>query len=265
MPTQFIIENGILFLLMWTVIFFRYVLIAGFFYFFFFKIKAQAFKSKRISTKLRKAKQTKKEILNSFISSGLFAIGGVFLIEVWKNDYALIYNDVSQYGILYLFLSTAIFLFVHDTYYYWLHRWMHRPGVYKYLHRMHHDSIATSPWTSFSFDLSETLLQAIFVPIMIFVLPMHFGVILLLLTIMTLSATINHLDIEIYPKNFNKHPIGKWLIGATHHSLHHSEFVTNYGLYFTFWDHWMGTESKVFDQRFEEVTAQEVFEKKFRV
>ena len=245
-----------MFLLMWALIFFRYVMVAGLFYLYFFKVKAQTFKSKRISTKIRKSHQTKKEIINSFLSSGLFAIGGVFLIHVWKNGYSLIYDDISRYGILYLFISAAIFLFVHDTYYYWLHRWMHNPKVYKYIHRQHHDSIATSPWTSFSFDLPETIFQAIFVPIMIFVIPMHFSVVLFLLILMTLSATINHLDIEIYPKNFNRHPIGKWLIGATHHSLHHSEFVTNYGLYFTFWDHWMGTESKVFNQRFEDLTGQ---------
>lgn len=254
MSVGFVIENGVLFLLLWALIFFRYVLVAGLFYLYFFKVKAQAYKSKRISTKLRKKQQTKKEIINSFLSSGLFAIGGVFLIHMWKNGYSQIYNDINHYGILYLFLSAAIFLFVHDTYYYWLHRWMHYPRIYKYIHRKHHDSIATSPWTSFSFDLPETIFQAIFLPIMVFILPMHYSVVLLLLMTMTFSATVNHLDIEIYPEKFNKHPIGKWLIGATHHSLHHSEFVTNYGLYFTFWDHWMGTESKAFDQRFEELT-----------
>ena len=131
---------------------------------------------------------------------------------------------------------------------------MHRPRIYKYIHQQHHDSIATSTWTSFSFDLLESLLQAIFLPIMIFILPLHYSVVIFLLFFMTLSATINHLDVEIYPKNFNKHPIGKWFIGATHHSLHHSEFITNYGLYFTFWDHWMNTESEAYDRRFEEVT-----------
>lgn len=254
MPTNPLIQYLLLFLLMWAIIFFRYILIAGFFHLYFFKLKAQAFKAKRISTKLRKENQTKKEVISSFLSSGLFAIGGVFLIHLWTNNYSLVYNDIHEYGIPYLFLSAIGFLLLHDTYYYWLHRWMHKPSVYKYIHQQHHDSIATSPWTSFSFDLPESLLQAIFLPIMVFILPMHYSVVLFLLMFMTLSATINHLDIEIYPKNFNKHPIGKWFIGATHHSLHHSEFITNYGLYFTFWDHWMNTESKIYDTRFKEVT-----------
>jgi len=76
----------------------------------------------------------------------------------------------------------------------------------------------------------------------------------LMLIIMTVSATINHLDIEIYPKGFEKHWLGKWLIGATHHSQHHAKFLTNYGLYFTFWDKWMNTESPDFEELFREKT-----------
>jgi sterol desaturase/sphingolipid hydroxylase (fatty acid hydroxylase superfamily) len=30
--------------------------------------------------------------------------------------------------------------------------------------------------------------------------------------------------------------------------LHHSQFRFNYGLYFTFWDHWMKTESPDFEK-----------------
>ena len=60
---------------------------------------------------------------------------------------------------------------------------------------------------------------------------------------MTVSSFINHLNIEIYSSAFLKNRVGKWIIGATHHTLHHTEFKSNYGLYFTFWDTWMGTES----------------------
>jgi hypothetical protein len=48
------------------------------------------------------------------------------------------------------------------------------------------------------------------------------------------------------PQNFQRHLFGKWLIGATHHSLHHKQFKYNYGLYFTFWDKWKKTESPLY-------------------
>ena len=170
--------HSITYLIMWALIFFRYVVVAGMFYLLFFKLKGHQFKAKRISTKLRKPNQTQKEIWNSFISSGIFAFGGTSLIYMWENGHTKIYVDITQFGVWYLFMSTAIFLFIHETYYYWLHRWMHHPKIYRLVHRMHHDSIATSPWTSFSFDIPETFLQAIFVPVMVFLMPMHFGCLL---------------------------------------------------------------------------------------
>ena len=131
---------------------------------------------------------------------------------------------------------------------------MHQPVIFKIVHKVHHDSNITSPWTAFSFHPLEGLLQAIFLPLILLVLPMHVYVLLIQLTIMTFSSVINHLDIEIYPKYFHKHFLGRWLIGATHHSLHHKQFKYNYGLYFTFWDKWKRTESPLFKTLFDEKT-----------
>lgn len=247
-------EIFITYLILFTMIFLRYVMVSGIFYMIFYSWRKEDFKSRKISSMLRKPNQTRKEILNSFWSSGLFAIGGTYMIHLFHSGQTKVYIDPMEYGILYLVISGIVVLLIHETYYYWLHRLMHHPKLYRAVHKMHHDSIVTSPWTSFSFDPIETVLQAVFLPIVIIVMPLHFAVLAILLMIMTVSATINHLDIEIYPKGFNKHPIGRWFIGATHHSLHHSEFTTNYGLYFTFWDRWMSTESNQFNDEFEKAT-----------
>lgn len=248
------LELIILFLTLYALIFFRYVVVSYIFYFVFYVLKFDQFKGRKINTRLRKPQQAKKELWRSFWSSGIFALGSVVLIYLFRYGFIKVYFDVSEWGYIYTILSFFGFLFLHDTYYYWLHRWMHRPGVYQHVHIAHHDSIVTSPWTSFAFDPIESILQALFLPVFLLIVPMHIVVVMALLFTMTISATINHLDIEIYPKNFHKNFIGKWLIGATHHSLHHTEFITNYGLYFTFWDRWMNTESKKFDILFEKAT-----------
>jgi sterol desaturase/sphingolipid hydroxylase (fatty acid hydroxylase superfamily) len=66
---------------------------------------------------------------------------------------------------------------------------------------------------------------------------------------MTFSSVINHLDIEIYPRN-SYNTWSKWVIGATHHSLHHTYYKYNFGLYFTFWDRIKKTESPSFKKLF---------------
>ena len=73
---------------------------------------------------------------------------------------------------------------------------------------------------------------------------------------MSVSAVINHAGIEVFPQGFNRHWLGKWLIGATHHDIHHQRFKYNFGLYFTFWDRWMHTESPDYDQQFDVKTAE---------
>jgi len=237
------------------VVFFRYVLVAGSFYLLFYRIAQRQFAHRKISFRLRQPGQSWREVKWSALTSFAFGVAGALMLLAWQQGYTKIYADIPAYGYGWLLLSLLLAMLVHETYYYWLHRWMHRPKIYRIVHKVHHDSIVTSPWTSFSFHPLESALQAIVVPALVFVLPMHYAVVVLLLTLMTVSATINHLDIEIYPKGAARHWLGRWFIGATHHSLHHAEFRSNYGLYFTFWDKWMGTESGKYEALFEEKTG----------
>lgn len=186
---------------------------------------------------------------------GHFAVAGALLGLLWQKGYTKIYADVNDYPVWWLPASLLIALFVHETYYYWLHRWMHYPKIFRIVHKVHHDSNITSPWTAFSFHPLEGLLQAIFLPLLLMALPMHLYMLIFYLTVMTFSSVVNHLDIEVYPKGFHKNLFGRWFIGATHHSLHHKQFRYNYGLYFTFWDKWKNTESPVYENLFEEKTA----------
>jgi Delta7-sterol 5-desaturase len=233
----------------------RYFLFAGIFYAFFYKLSYTRWKARKLNTRKYYPNQFKKEVMWSMITSMLFAVSGTITLILWQKGYTKIYLSVSTYSWWYLPLSVIIFMFIHETYYYWLHRWMHRPKIFKIVHKVHHDSNIASPFTAFSFHPLEGFLQAIFLPMILVFLPMHYSMIIVVLMIMTLSSVINHLDIEIYPNNFHEHFIGKWLIGATHHSLHHRQFKYNFGLYFTFWDKLKKTESPLFKNLFEKITA----------
>ena len=232
-----------------TVIFFiiitgRYFLIAGLFYLIFYTWFPSKFEARKINKKKYKKGQFKKEIKWSLITSLLFSVAGTITVILWQKGFTKVYTKPDLYGYWYLPVSLIIFMLLHETYYYWIHRWMHIPRVYKIVHKVHHDSKIASPFTAFSFHPFEGLLQAIFLPLMLMILPMHYYIIILQLTIMTFSSVINHLDIEIYPKPLKK-SFGKYIIGATHHSLHHKQFKYNYGLYFTFWDKIEKTEGEL--------------------
>ena len=241
------ITTATLFLLYLAIFFFailfRYFLAAGIFHYYYYVWNSAKYSTERLSSRGVRKGQLKKEIIWSIKASLIFALAGTLVYWLWTKDLTAIYLTPGEYGYWYLPISLLLILFIHETYYYWVHRWMHHPRIYKKVHKVHHDSLTPTPWTAFSFHPWESLLEAIILPLILLVLPVNIYVLAFYLVLMTLSSVINHLDIEIYPKKFQKNWFGKLFIGATHHHYHHAEFNTNYGLYFTFWDKLMGTES----------------------
>jgi Delta7-sterol 5-desaturase len=205
---------------------------------------------------IQSSTQWKKEIRWSALSSLIFAILTVACFLLYDKGYTRIYTNFDDRSVVYFVFTIITMLVLYETYYYWLHRWMHLPSVYRIVHKVHHDSIHTSVFTSFSFHPVEATLQFLFIPVMIFIMPVHYYAIGIVLMLMTVSAIVNHAGVEIFPQKFNEHKIGRWIIGATHHDLHHKEFRSNFGLYFTFWDKWMKTESRNFDDAFKQNAAQ---------
>jgi lathosterol oxidase len=240
--------------MIFTVVIGRYLLVGGLFYGIFYGWFPGKWEQRKISRRNYNKGQFKREILWSSLTALIFALSGSVLLLLWQLGYTKVYITINDYPWWWLPLSLVVAMLLHETYYYWLHRWMHQPRIFSLVHKVHHESNITSPWTAFSFHPLEGFFQAIFLPLLLLVMPMQLYVILIQLTLMTLSSVINHLDIEIYPANFHRHLVGKWLIGASHHSLHHKQFRYNYGLYFTFWDKWKKTESPQFDALFEEKT-----------
>ncbi|WP_299666900.1 sterol desaturase family protein [uncultured Polaribacter sp.] len=224
------------------IIFVRYLIVSRVYHWVFFKRFGKVFPNRILNKKPLKKKQIIKEIYWSLISGFIFGGIAVFIYYLWSINYTAIYIDPKKYSLWYIPLSILAFLCIQDTYYYWIHRWMHIPKFYKFFHKTHHKSVHTTVFTSFSFHPYETLLQAIYLPFVLVFLPLHIYALLAVLLIMTLSATINHAGIEVYPSGKFGNKFKKWIIGATHHDAHHTKFNYNYGLYFTFWDRLMRTE-----------------------
>ncbi len=58
------------------------------------------------------------------------------------------------------FLGLAAMLAAHDFYFYWIHRWMHAPALYRFFHEVHHRSFNPTPGAAFSFHPLEVLLES---------------------------------------------------------------------------------------------------------
>lgn len=247
-PTTFIITC----IAMFFMVMIRYFILSGFFHSYFYLWKKEEWKLRKINAKAYPPEQFKKEITWSTLTAVLFSVIGAFTAVLWQKGYTQLYTDLHWYDVVWFPCSIVISMLIHETYYYWVHRWMHHPKIYHLVHKIHHDSKITSAWTAFSFHPIEGLLEALIMPVIICIIPMHIYAATVHLTIMTITAAINHLDIEIYPKTKWGNWLGKIMIGATHHSHHHKYYRYNFGLYFTFWDKIGKTESPKFQKEFEE-------------
>ncbi len=197
---------------------------------------------RRLNRDAPKPAMMKQELRLSLLSSWIYALPAALALEAFKHGGTLMYLDVDRYGVAWLFVSAAIYLVVQDTWYYWLHRWMHVKGVFGWTHAGHHRSRQPTAYASFAFDWTEAALNAWLLPALVFFVPIHPFVLLGLLMLATVAAVMNHCGSELLPPWVVKGPIGQVLISASHHSLHHTHYGSNFGLYFRFWDKVMGTD-----------------------
>jgi Delta7-sterol 5-desaturase len=192
--------------------------------------------------------QIRREIGWSLASAAIYGVPAGVVAWGWQErGWTQIYTSVSDYPLWYLPLSLMAYLFVHDTWFYWTHRWMHRPRWFRIAHAVHHDSRPPTAWAAMSFHPAEALTGAFVIPLLVFVIPVHVAVLGLVLTIMTIMGVTNHMGWEMFPRVLVHSRLGGWLITASHHQRHHEHYLCNYGLYFRFWDRLCGTDRGLSD------------------
>jgi Delta7-sterol 5-desaturase len=191
-----------------------------------------------------------RDIKLSILSSIIFALSAATVITAYQSGATRLYTDVNQYPLWYLGASYIMMLVLQDTYFYFLHRLFHHPQLFRWWHQGHHRSHQPTPWTSFAFDPPEAIAQAALLVGLIFIIPLHFITVIAVLSTMTVWAVVNHLGLDQLPLNFPHHWCGRWFTGAAHHAIHHRQYNLHYGLYFTFWDRLLGTQSPRYDQEF---------------
>ena len=164
-----------------------------------------------------------------------------------------VYSDINSYALWWIPLSIFLALILHDTYFYWMHRAVHHPRLFKYVHITHHTSTNPSPWTSYAFGFAEAFLEALVIPLILILIPMH-PLSIFLFTIIAFSINVyGHLGHETMPKVFRRSWLFQILNTSVHHNLHHEKFNGNYSLYFRFWDRLMKTENPDYQKKYDEV------------
>jgi Delta7-sterol 5-desaturase len=231
----------------------RYFIIAGLAFLVLYVIFSNKTGLKKIQGRFPKNSDCLREIGYSVLTIMMFATVPLVLLNTSLRPYTTFYTDIDQYGKLYFFLAFPLMLIIHDTYFYWAHRLMHHPALFKIFHLVHHKSTNPSPWAAYAFHPLEAIVEVGIVVIFLFTIPIHQFHLPVFFLFMIVYNVYGHLGYELYPKGFSRHPIGKWINTSVNHNQHHQYFKGNYGLYFLFWDRIMGTLREDYDEHYDKV------------
>jgi sterol desaturase/sphingolipid hydroxylase (fatty acid hydroxylase superfamily) len=125
---------------------------------------------------------------------------------------------------------------IHETHFYLLHRALHSPLLYKYVHSVHHNSVNPSPFSSLSMHPIE-LLGYLGMAFWHLIIPSNPILALYQLHRAGFGAIPGHIG-------FDKIELGGEKAVDTHayiHYLHHKYFEVNYGDGLVPFDKWLGT------------------------
>jgi Delta7-sterol 5-desaturase len=187
--------------------------------------------------------QIRREIVWSLASAAVYGVPAGIVAWGWaRHGWTQVYTGWHDYPFWWLPASVLAYLALHDTWFYWIHRLLHRPRWFRLAHAVHHASRPPTAWAAMSFHPLEALSGAVVIPVLVFLVPIHVAMLGIVLAVMTIMGVTNHMGWEMFPQAFVRSRLGGWLITASHHQRHHDEYRCNYGLYFRVWDRLCGTD-----------------------
>jgi sterol desaturase/sphingolipid hydroxylase (fatty acid hydroxylase superfamily) len=234
--------------------FLRYALAAGAVWLLVHVWLRRRLAGRRILDALPAPGQIRREVVYSLSTIAIFATNGLMVWLLIGNGTLKVYPDVARHGWAWWWASLALMVVAHDAWFYWTHRALHHRRWFRAVHGRHHASRHPTPWAAYAFHPVEALVQAMFMPLFLLVVPVHTGVMAVFLLHMILRNVIGHCAHELFPWNWTPHGWLGWITPVSHHHFHHARNRGNYGLYFTWWDRLCGTEDAEYirhgDRRF---------------
>jgi Delta7-sterol 5-desaturase len=228
-------------------------LVVGIAYLVFWKLLKEKIKKWRILQKeLVNNAQLLRELKNAIFTLSVGTLFSCIMFYMSTKGYTKLYTDASAYHPIWNFGVFFILLLIDDAWFYWCHRLMHHPRLYKYIHAEHHKSVDVNPVTSLSFHFIEPTILTLWIIPMSFIVPIYVPVLGAVQLWGLLDNIKSHLGYEFFPKTFNKSWL-RFLTTSTYHNMHHTKFNGNYGVHFRIWDRLFGTEFKEYEANYDAI------------
>ncbi len=165
---------------------------------------------------------------------GFWTAYEVLMFWAMANGYAPVLTwEANAVWFVALFLLIPVW---ESFYFYWIHRLLHVPFLYKHVHALHHRNVNVGPWSGLSMHPVEHLifLGSVLIHFVAAAHPVH---ILYHMQYLTLTAATTHCGFAgIVMRDENRLKLGTF-----HHQMHHRYFECNYGSLEVPWDKFFGS------------------------
>ena len=170
------------------------------------------------------------------LGSGVLQLTMYQVVIMWlmANEYVPTINLTSN---PILFVAGLVLLPIWSAFhFYWMHRLLHLPFIYKHVHSLHHRNVNIGPWSGLSMHPVEHLLYLSSLLIH-FVFPSHPILVYFHVIYLGPGAAMTHTGYEDLLVRDKR----RLALGTFYHQLHHRYYECNYGNQEMPWDRWFGT------------------------
>jgi Delta7-sterol 5-desaturase len=132
-----------------------------------------------------------------------------------------------------------------EAWHYASHAAMHTKALH-FIHKEHHRSRVTEPWTSVSFSVIEKLIFSLgilgFLALVSCWRELSLYGIFAYYLLYFFTNTLGHANVEFRRPGYYTRAIARFFNSPTYHALHHARYIKNYGLITPWLDRLFGTE-----------------------
>src|SRR5258706_12825543 len=147
----------------------RYVLLAGMAFLFWYARPGGG----KLQSAMPRGVQIRREIAYSAVAVLIFGLVIGLISGYGIAPHTLLYTEVARYGWAYFWLSILLVIPASDTYFYWTHRLMPTPPLVRAFQGVDQLSRNPTPWTAYALHPLESVVQALGLVLIMFIIPMH--------------------------------------------------------------------------------------------
>ncbi len=229
------------FLLALAVQYVRYLVTVGAFHYLFWGALRGFAQRRRVSNGRATNKDILREVWASFWFVATISLPVAFLVMPEHRKYTSLYFHAADYPIAWIPITFVLLMLGQDAYFYWTHRLIHSRWLFSRVHSVHHRSLYPSAFAAFAMHPLEAVIAMGFNLGFVLFVPTYFWIFIAYQVVAFALNVSGHIGLDLFPAFFRRVPVLRWLNRPHAHAAHHRYFHVNYGLYFTFWDRWMGT------------------------